>query len=63
MNANREAFESVVRNFAQAELHWPGWPAKLLTHPVKGLENQEEMIQLLTNGRGVIKTYVKVAER
>ena len=63
VNANREAFESVVRDFAQAELHWPGWLAKLLTHPVKGLENYKEMIQLLTDGRGVIKTYVNVAER
>ena len=39
VNANREYFELGVRDMSQAELEYPGWLSKLLTDPVKGLEN------------------------
>src|SRR5262249_19194831 len=38
VNANREYFELGVRDMAQAEAEHPGWLARLLTHPVRGLE-------------------------
>jgi hypothetical protein len=38
VNANREYFEIGVKDLCQAELEWPGWLSKLLTHPIKGLE-------------------------
>lgn len=61
VNANREYFESGVKDLATAELQYPGWSRKLLTHPVKGLENYAEMIRLLTETRGAIKVYCEVA--
>jgi hypothetical protein len=33
---------------ALAEAHHPGWLTRLLTHPVQGLDNYQEMIRLLT---------------
>ena len=39
----------------------PGWLEKLLTHPVKGLENFRELLGHLTAGNGVIKAYCEVA--
>ena len=61
VNANREYFESGVKDLATAELQYPGWLKKLLTHPVKGLENYAEMIRLLTETKGAIKVFCEVA--
>ena len=36
VNANREHFESGVRDMAESELQFPGWLGRLLTHPSKG---------------------------
>lgn len=57
VNANREYFEKGVKDLSQAELGYPGWLSKLLTHPVKGLENYEELFDKLVNGENVIKVY------
>lgn len=61
VNANREYFETGVKDLATAELQFPGWLKKFLTHPVRGLENYAEMIRLLTEARGAIKVYCEVA--
>jgi glucose 1-dehydrogenase len=61
VNANREYFESGVKDLSTAELQYPGWLRKLLTHPVRGLENYTEMIRLLTETKGAIKVYCEVA--
>jgi glucose 1-dehydrogenase len=61
VNANREYFESGVKDLSTAELQYPGWLQKLLTHPVKGLENYEEMIRLLTEAKGAVKVYCQIA--
>jgi threonine dehydrogenase-like Zn-dependent dehydrogenase len=61
VNANREYFEAGVYDFARAELEFPGWLPKLLTHPVTGLENYQEMMQTLMTERSAIKVYVNVA--
>lgn len=61
VNANREYFEIGVRDLSQCLADYPGWPQKLLTHPVDGLENYAEMMRLLTSGKGVIKAFVNVA--
>jgi glucose 1-dehydrogenase len=61
VNANREYFESGVKDLSTAQLQWPGWLKKLLTHEVKGLENYAEMIRLLTETKGAIKVYYSVA--
>jgi threonine dehydrogenase-like Zn-dependent dehydrogenase len=61
VNANREYFETGVKDLSTAELQYPGWLQKLLTHPVKGLENYGEMIRLLTETKGAIKVYCQIA--
>jgi len=60
VNANRTYFERGVQDMALAEAQYPGWLERLLTHPVQGLENYEEMIRLLTEEKGAIKVFVEV---
>lgn len=62
VNANREYFEMGVRDMSQAMLEYPGWLARLLTHPVKGLENYRELFEKLTTAKGAIKVFCEVAE-
>jgi threonine dehydrogenase-like Zn-dependent dehydrogenase len=61
VNANREYFEVGVRDLAQADAEYPGWLARLLTHPVKGLENYRELIDTLTTAKSAIKVFCEVA--
>ena len=61
VNANREYFETGVQHMAMAEAQFPGWLPRLLTHPVKGLENYRQLIELLTTARGAIKVFCEVA--
>ena len=61
VNANREYFEMGAKDLSEAELQYPGWLAKLLTHPVKGLENYQELLDTLTKGKDVIKVFCEVA--
>jgi len=62
VNANREYFEMGVKDLAQAEAEYPGWLSRLLTHPVRGLENYRELFDKLTNPNGAIKVFCEVAE-
>src|SRR6266478_6504114 len=62
VNANREYFEMGVKDLAHAEAQYPGWLQRLLTHPVKGLENWQQLLDTLINARGAIKVYCEVAE-
>jgi glucose 1-dehydrogenase len=61
VNANREYFELGVRDMAQAHAEYPGWLERLLTHPVKGLENYRELLDTLITAKGAIKVYCDVA--
>jgi threonine dehydrogenase-like Zn-dependent dehydrogenase len=61
VNANREYFETGVKDLSTAELQYPGWLKRLLTNPVKGLENFAELIRILTEAKGPIKVYCDVA--
>jgi len=62
VNAARENFEEGVRDMAMAEARYAGWLSRLLTHPVKGLENYEMLFQALLNGNGAIKVFCEVAD-
>jgi threonine dehydrogenase-like Zn-dependent dehydrogenase len=62
VNANREYFEMGVRDMAQAEAEYPGWLGRLLTHPVKGLENYAELFEKLTTAKDAIKVFCEVAD-
>lgn len=61
VNANREHFEMGVKDMAQAEAEYPGWLERLLTHPVRGLENFQELIDKLNSAKGAIKVFCEVA--
>jgi threonine dehydrogenase-like Zn-dependent dehydrogenase len=62
VNANREYFEMGVKDMTHAESQYPGWLKRLLTHPVKGLENWKLLLETLTSAKGAIKVYCEVAE-
>ncbi|HET9488177.1 MAG TPA: glucose 1-dehydrogenase [Methylomirabilota bacterium] len=61
VNANREYFELGVRDLAQAEAEYAGWLGRLLTHPVKGLQNYRQLLDTLTTAKGAIKVFCEVA--
>jgi glucose 1-dehydrogenase len=61
VKGNRDYFEAAVRDLALAEAEFPGWAARLLTHPVQGLENYRQLIDTLTNARGTIKVFLEIA--
>jgi len=61
VNGNREHFEAAVRDLALAATEYPGWVARLLTHPVRGLENYRRLIDTLTTARDAIKVFMEIA--
>jgi threonine dehydrogenase-like Zn-dependent dehydrogenase len=60
VNASPADFRSGVDDLIKAEALYPGWLAQLLTTPIRGLENYDEMIRALTEDRDAIKVYVEV---
>jgi threonine dehydrogenase-like Zn-dependent dehydrogenase len=62
VNASRADFLAGVADLAQAELSHPGWLGRLLTHPVKGLENYRTLLDTLTMGKNAIKIYCEIAD-
>ena len=51
-----------MKDLSTAQLQYPGWLQKLLTHRVNGwLETYAEMIRLLTETKGAIKVFCEVA--
>ena len=62
VNANREYFESGVKDMSAAVLEYGDWLKRLLTHPVRGLENYDELFQNLTSGTDVIKVFCEVSD-
>ncbi|GIW90280.1 MAG: glucose dehydrogenase [Pirellulaceae bacterium] len=61
VNANREHFELGIRDLALAEAMYPGVLQQILTNPVTGLDQYEEMMRLLVEDRSALKVYVEVA--
>jgi glucose 1-dehydrogenase len=61
VNANREYFESGVRDMALAEAQYAGWLSQLMTHKVNGLDNFKDAFEHL-NSKDEIKVYYQVAE-
>lgn len=62
VNANREYFETGAKDMAQAVLEYGDWLARLLTHPVNGLENHAELFEVLTSANGAIKVFCEVSD-
>jgi threonine dehydrogenase-like Zn-dependent dehydrogenase len=61
VNANREHFESGIKDMALGEVTYPGVIEKILTNPVDGLDNYAEVIRLLVEEKTALKVYVNVA--
>jgi len=61
VNASRDNFETGVNDMAKAEAEYPGWLARLLTHPVRGLDNYAELFEHLDHPNGAIKIFCEVA--
>src|SRR2546425_10348841 len=62
VNASPADFRSGVDDLIKSEALFPGWLSQLLTTPIHGLENYDEMIRALTEDHDAIKVYVEVAE-
>ena len=52
----------VLIMLALAETRYPGWLGRLLIHRVQGLDNNEEMMRLLTEEKDAVKVFVEVAK-
>jgi threonine dehydrogenase-like Zn-dependent dehydrogenase len=63
VNASASDFTSGRDDLVKAYAFYPGWLEKLLTHPVEGLENYEQMLRELTEATDAIKVFVQVAQR
>ncbi len=62
VNANKVHFERGIRDLAVGEVMYPGVVRRILTTPIEGLENYQEMMQQLMEERPPLKVYVNVAE-
>jgi len=62
VNANREHFESGIRDMALGEVMYPGVVKRILTNPVDGLDNYAELMRLLVEEKNALKVYMNVAD-
>jgi len=62
VNANREHFEAGIKDLALGEVMYPDVIHKVLTTPVDGMDNYQEMMRLLVEDRDALKVYVNVAD-
>ena len=61
VNAAPDDFRSGVDDLVKAEAYYPGWLEQLLTNPIDGLQDYEQMIEALTDDDDAIKVYVDLA--
>jgi threonine dehydrogenase-like Zn-dependent dehydrogenase len=61
VNASPADFVSGRDDLVKAYAFYPGWLEQLLTNPVDGLENYEQMLRELTEAGDAIKVFVQVA--
>ena len=61
VNANREHFESGIKDLALGEVMYPGVLQRILTNPVRGLDQYQEMMRLLVEDQSALKVFVDVA--
>lgn len=61
VNANRGHFEMGISDLALGEMMFPGVIQRILTNPVNGLDNYQEMMRLLVEEKNALKVFVNVA--
>ncbi|MEM6362841.1 MAG: glucose dehydrogenase, partial [Planctomycetota bacterium] len=62
VNANRTHFEMGIRDLALGDVMYPGVLEKILTNPVNGLDQYQEMMRLLVEDKDALKVFVNVAD-
>jgi glucose 1-dehydrogenase len=62
VNANYRHFEVGIADLALGEMTFPGVIERILTNPVDGLDNYQEMMRLLTDEPSALKVFVNVAD-
>jgi threonine dehydrogenase-like Zn-dependent dehydrogenase len=61
VNGNRRHFELGLQALSHGEMTYPGVTARILTHPVAGLDKYKEMMKLLEE-KEALKVFVEVAD-
>ena len=61
VNAAPEHYKAAVQDMAFAEARYPDWLSRLLTHPVRGLDNYRQAFDLLNGRAQQIKIFIEVA--
>ena len=62
VNANKTHFESGIRDLALGEVMYPGVLERILTNPIDGFENYQELMRLLVEEPTALKVYMNVSE-
>jgi glucose 1-dehydrogenase len=62
VNANSEHFEAGIKDLALGEVMFPNVLKKILTNPVNGLDQYQEMMRLLVEDNTALKVFVNVAD-
>ena len=62
VNANKTHFESGIKDLALGEVMYPGVIARILTNPVDGFDNYQELMRLLVEEPTALKVYMNVSE-
>jgi len=62
VNANREHFEMGIKDMALGEVMYPGVTQRILTTPIRGIDNYQQMMQTLVENPTALKVFVEVAE-
>ncbi|MEE2643020.1 MAG: glucose 1-dehydrogenase [Planctomycetota bacterium] len=62
VNGNRGHFEMGIEYLALGEATYPGVTEKILTHPVQGFDNYQELIRLLVEDKSALKVYLDIAD-
>jgi glucose 1-dehydrogenase len=60
VNASQEDFVRGVDDLVKAAALFPGWLGRLLTTPVRGLENYRELMRRLLEDQDAIKVYLEL---
>jgi threonine dehydrogenase-like Zn-dependent dehydrogenase len=63
VNASRDDFVRGVDDLVKSQALFPGWLEKLLTTPVRGLENFSELARRLMQDDDAIKVYLELDGR
>lgn len=61
VNGNNKHFEAGIEDLALGEAMYPGVISRILTHPLQGMEQHQEMMKLLEDSK-VLKVFMNIAE-